>query len=127
MSPMKNPELDNTMKTRACGMCHIQLSPGEAHLSSQHCIRELVKRLQFLGGVCDKLNIEVDFERTAIQATHRLAWILLQTLSDGRLILGKEKFENVAAGAGVTMSETDNGDYEIVGVVTASGVEVAKS
>lgn len=109
---------DVVKEMRVCRMCHVELQPGQAHLSLQHCCKDLRARVEFLRAISQGQARELDWERTAIQATHRLAYILLEHFAkDGRVTLPRDKFATVAQGAGVTMVELENGEFEVVCVL----------
>lgn len=112
------PDETGVIKTRPCKLCGIELAPGQGHLSKDHCIRDMAGRISFLRGITLGQAKELDWERTAIQATHRIAYILLSHFSKkGRVTLGRKVFESVDSGAGVTLTETENGSFEIVAVL----------
>lgn len=120
--PAVPPDDVNVMapKPRTCKLCTIELAQGEVHLSHHHCVRILAERIKFLRQITLNQARELDWERTAIKATHRMAYIILDNLAEGRKItLGREKFENIPDGAGITLAELENGDFEVVGVLPA--------
>ncbi len=119
----KTPEV---VKTRACHLCGIEMNHGQVHISLQHCVKDLKDRVTFLRGVTLGQAKELDWERTAISATHRIAYILLEHFAPGdiNVTLPRTKFETVDQGAGVTMTELENGDFKVVGVLPAKKEEV---
>lgn len=106
------------IKTRPCKLCGIEVTGSQVHLSLMHCTKDMAARIAFLRGVTLGQAKELDWERTAIQATHRMAYILLtQLVETGRLTLPRAAFEKIHPGAGVTLSELENGDFEVVAVL----------
>lgn len=115
MNEVEKPEV---IKTRPCRLCNIELTGGQAHLSLQHCVKDLRDRVEFLRKITLGQAKELDWERTAIQATHRVAYIILSHFTKkGRVHIGRSKFEKVNSGAGITLSELPDGDFEVVAVL----------
>lgn len=126
-APITPPAEPPKIKVRACGLCALELNPGEGHLSKDHCIRSARQRIEFLRQITLGQAKELDWERTAIAATHRVAYILLCHFSrKGRVTLGRDNFEKVHSGAGVTINELPNGDFEVIAVLPAPPKEEKK-
>lgn len=113
--------LDNPSEAKPCYICGLELNHGQVHISIERCVKDMRERIVFLRGVTLGQAKELDWERTAIKATHRVAYILLNALtkgkSRGRAKLPRTAFEKIPEGAGITMTELDNGDFEVVGVL----------
>lgn len=115
---MKKEEKPEVETLRNCFMCGIELNHGQFHVSEKHCIKDLHERVVFLRNVTQGQAKELDWIRTAINATHRMAYILLEHFTEnGRVTLPRKAFEAVDAGAGVTLTESIEGDFEVVAVV----------
>ncbi len=103
---------------RQCHLCGIEMNHGQVHITIEKCVKDLKDRVTFLRGVTLGMSKELDWERTAISATHRIAFILLDNLAkDRRAVLPRNAFVTIDQGAGVTLTELPNGDFEIVGVL----------
>jgi hypothetical protein len=110
-----------------CKICGIELQATSAHFSKDQCIRDLQGRVRFLRQITATQAAQLQQESMAIVATHRFAYAILAHFTSGikakltqkkvRAIISRSEFERLPDGAAVTMSETENGNFEVVGVI----------
>ncbi len=106
---------------RLCHLCGIEMNHGQVHISLEHCVKDLRERVVFLRGITQGQARELDWERTAIAAAHRVAFILINHFTeDGRVTLPKSLFVEVDPGAAITMVDhPEDLNYEVIAVKPA--------
>ncbi len=120
-----------------CGMCRIELTTVSAHLNKDHCVRDLVQRVHFMREITAAQARQLNEIQHAIMATHRFAYAILAHFTTGltaklrkkvvRVVIERAEFERLPDGVAVTMTETENGSFEVVGVVPEKKAEAKPS
>ncbi len=126
---MENPSPSPIIlaKVPTCKMCGLDLQNMSAHLSSAHCVRDLVSRVNFLRHITALQAKQLDESGQAVVATHRFAYAILHHLTEGgnRVVLSHTDFSELPSGVAVTMTPNEDGDFEVVGVVPEKKKEEA--